>query len=61
MQCNIVALHTLGFRLEETSIIEAGVTFKAIIDHLQATGKSNFAQRYFPCCCDEDMETEDMS
>jgi hypothetical protein len=61
MKCNIVALHTLGFRLGETSIIEAGVTFKAIIDHLQATGKSDFVQQYFPCCCDEDMETEDMS
>jgi hypothetical protein len=59
MKCNIVALHTLGFRLGSTSIIETGVTFKAIIDHLEASGYSDFVRQHFPYCCDEDMEIED--
>jgi V8-like Glu-specific endopeptidase len=66
MKANIVALHTLGFRLEDTSIVEVGVTFKAIINHLIESGHSDFVRECFPCCWaeseamdyEEDMDTD---
>ncbi len=59
MKANIVALHTLGFRLGDTSIVEVGVTFKAIINHLKESGHSDFVREYFPRCLEE-SEDEDM-
>ena len=47
MKCNIVALHTRGFRLEQTSIVEVGVTFHAIIRDLRARGHSDFVRENF--------------
>ena len=55
MKCNIVALHTGGFRVQETSIVEYGITFEAIIRHLKETGYLEFVRRHFPSRSDEDM------
>ena len=63
LKCNIVALHTAGFRLGETSVVECGVTFEAIICHLKATGHSEFVREHFQNCNDEDtgfIDTEVM-
>ena len=63
MKCNIVALHTRGFRLEQTSIVEVGITFDTIIRDLRARGLSDFVSENFQCCPveefvdDEDMDT----
>ncbi|CAB4044557.1 Hypothetical predicted protein, partial [Paramuricea clavata] len=61
MSCNIVALHTLGFRLGETSIVEVGVTFKAIIDNLKASGRLDFVTLCFRHCHDEKEDDEEES
>ena len=60
LKCQIVALHTAGFRLADTSVIEYGVTFEAIINHLKTTGHSRFVNEHFPHCYDniEDMDTD---
>ena len=63
LKCHIVALHTAGFRLGETSVIEYGITFDAIIHHLEARGQSQFVREHFPYCHEnrgkdcEDMDT----
>lgn len=59
MCVNIVALQSRGFRLEDTSVVEVGITFKAIIYDLLARGFSHFVQQNFPHCWDENMD-EDM-
>jgi hypothetical protein len=59
MKCNIVALHTLGFRLGDTSIVEVGVTFRAIIQNLEASGHSDFVREYFPKCWDNDEDMDE--
>ncbi len=56
MKCNIVALHTGGFRVRETSIVEYGVTFEAIIDDLKARGRPKFVSKCFPSYCGADHE-----
>ena len=58
LKCNIVALHTAGFRLGKTSVVEYGVTFEAIIRHLEATHHSKFVREHFPNCSDESMHTD---
>ena len=50
MKCNIVALHTGGFFVGKTSIVEYGVTFEAIIENLRSTGRSNLVKKHFPYC-----------
>jgi V8-like Glu-specific endopeptidase len=64
MSCNIVAIHTHGFRLEESSIVEVGVTFQAIIKNLEETGYEEFVRENFPYHWvgdeDEKMEDEDV-
>ena len=60
MKCNIVALHTGGFRVRETSIVEYGITFDAIIRHLKGNGHTNFVREHFPSCLNEDMPDEDI-
>ena len=55
----IVALHSGGFRLGQTSVVEYGVTFDAIIRNLKATGHSEFVRKYFSHCSDDDIEDMD--
>ena len=61
MKCNIVALHTGGFAVGDgnSSVVEYGITFKAIVEHLQANAPSRFVKDLFPNCLVEDMETDD--
>ena len=60
MRCQIVALHTLGFYIEDSMAIEAGVTFAAIIRDLNANGHEKFVEKHFPFCVskEESMETD---
>jgi hypothetical protein len=50
MKCNIVALHTGGFCVGISSIVEYGITFQAIIEDLEASGHSQFVKEHFPSC-----------
>ena len=59
MKCNIVALHTRGFRLEQTSIVEVGITFDTIIRNLIARGNSEFVSKNFPNCWVEELDDDD--
>ena len=58
MKCNIVALHSGGFRIGETSIVEYAVTFDAIIEDLWTAEHSEFVREHFPYYCHQDMETK---
>lgn len=58
LKCNIVALHTLGINLGGKDSVEVGVTFKAVVDHLERTGYSDFVKKYFKKDEDE-VESED--
>ena len=58
MKCNIVALHTAGFRVGISSIVEYGVTFQAIIEDLEASGHSQFVREHFPSCYGEPMQVD---
>ena len=57
MKLRIVALHSGGFRLGQTSVVEYGMTFDAIIRNLKATGHSEFVCEHFSHCSDDDMDT----
>ena len=65
MKCNIVALHTGGFAVGDgnSSIVEYAITFKAIVQHLQAnlpeSVSPTFVKDLFPNCLVEDMEIDD--
>ena len=50
MMGNIVALHTGGFEVGKTSIVEFGVTFEAIIKDLKAKKGLPFVEKHFPNC-----------
>ena len=60
MKCNIVALHTGGFALHDgnKSVVEYGITFKAIVQHLRENVYLKFVKDLFPNCLVEDMETD---
>jgi hypothetical protein len=58
MKCNIVALHTAGFRVGISSIVEYGVTFQAIIEDLEASGHSQFVREHFSSCYGEPMQVD---
>jgi V8-like Glu-specific endopeptidase len=59
MKCNIVALHTGGFAVDDgnSSIVEYGITFQSIIQHLQSTVSLEFVKKHFPYSLLEDMDT----
>ena len=63
MKCNIVALHTGGFAVDDgnSSIVEYGITFQSIIQHLQRTESLAFVKKHFPCSLFEDMDTGNCS
>jgi hypothetical protein len=58
MKCNIIALHTAGFRVGISSIVEYGVTFQAIIEDLKASEHSQFVREHFPSCYGEPMQVD---
>ena len=58
MNCEIVALHTGGFRLRNTSILEYGVTFDAIIEDLKECNRDDFVTNHIFCCEAEPMQVD---
>ncbi|XP_028406106.1 protein FAM111B-like [Dendronephthya gigantea] len=58
MNCQIVALHSMGFQIENSRLVEAGVTFNAIILDLHARGFDEFVREHLPYCFDISMDID---